>query len=685
MRLKIIIIILLLFPSLAWGACGGTTIVSGDTYTAYDVSYDCVALAVSDAEAGGYGKTVQIPAGTGTWNTWTLENGTSGVWYMLKITKDMRIVGAGVASTFIDITATTPTGDEYGAAIMFSPDATAIENIKDLNDTGIFEITGITFTGTNARHVSVFNVDKSLASVVKRIRFHNNKVILVTHILEDDWGYSHGLVDNNYLWNSTLYYAAATTYSISNLIHPGSGGGWYFEDNITEVSSPYVRMATNTTGVKFNAFDYYIGHTKYSKSATDNVALPTGTVPSGTYGIYRFSIAPDGTFTITPGSANFTTGYASAALAIAAVPAVPEGDANMGYGYLMKSDGDFVNGTTALNAANVTNTVGSYDWPGEHGLGGGNNDGTGAVIRYNKISGIGGATQEYIDVHSNQLGIMGGQVLEVYGNNMLATNSAGTVNRGIYIRGQKNIYLYNVQAGTAAKNVNAINIVEEWNDYYSIDTTPEFDDAEKAALDALYMCTARTTYDGDKQVCPGYYIALPDRTATRCGCWKVHDSYFVNNRYAVGGDIWVITHGVWDRFRHEDPTVNNDPPEVVENVEWFDYVAVGSFNGSAGVTCGTTAQMNAITPATTGVGFWVPTNIDTMPCTEVLANNIKQTEGVAPVTPITGTLYKWDGDSWEAFWIPYQYPHPLRGSGGTATIGAGGTMGLGAGGTIQLQ
>lgn len=666
MQIRLIIFLLLLLPSLAWGACGGTTTVSGDTYTAYDVSYDCVALAVSDAETGGYGKTVQIPAGTGTWASWTSENGTSGVWYMLKVTKNMKIVGAGVGSTFLDITAATQTGDEYGAAILFSPDATAINNIKDLDDTGIFEITGITFTGTNARHVSVFNVDKSLATVVKRIRFHHNNIFLVSHILEDDWGYSHGLVDNNYLWNSGLYYSAATTYSVNNIIHPGSGGGWYFEDNVSEITNPYVRMATNTTGVKFNAFDYYIAHTKYSKAATDNIALPAGTIPQGTYGIYRFSIVADGTFTTTAGTDNFTTGYASASAAIAAVPAVPENSANLGYGYLMKSDGDFVSGTTALNAANVTNTIGSYDGFGEHGLGGGNNDGTGAVIRYNKMSGTGVSAQEYIDVHSNQLGIMGGQILEVYGNNMLATNSAGTVNRGIYTRGQKNIYLYNIQASNAAGNDNAINIVEEWNDYYAIDTTPEFDAAEKAALDALYMCTARTAFDGDKQVCPGYYVGLPDRTATRCGCWKVHDSYFVNNRYAVGGGIWAITHGVWDRFRHEDPTVDNDPDEVVENVEWFDHVALVSFDGSVGATCGTAAQMNEITPATAGVGFWVPTNITTMPCDSVSADNLKQTAGVNPVVPITGTLYKWDGDSWEAFWVPYTYPHPLRGS--TATV-----------------
>ncbi len=90
--------------------------------------------------------------------------------------------------------------------------------------------------------------------------------------------------------------------------------------------------------------------------------------------------------------------------------------------------------------------------------------------------------------------------------------------------------------------------------------------------------------------------------------------------------------------------------------DYFHYTT--SFNGSSGTGCGTLVQMNAITPTLTGVGFWVPTNIDTMPCRPAATNVGAESEGMT--TPITGTLYKWSGTAWKIHYTPYQYPHPLR-------------------------
>lgn len=74
-----------------------------------------------------------------------------------------------------------------------------------------------------------------------------------------------------------------------------------------------------------------------------------------------------------------------------------------------------------------------------------------------------------------------------------------------------------------------------------------------------------------------------------------------------------------------------------------------TFDGSEGIGRGTAAQMAAITPTTTGVGFWVT----------------DEGEWWADNAGTDGRLYVWDGDSWELEYTPLVYPHPLRaGEGG---------------------
>jgi len=118
--------------------------------------------------------------------------------------------------------------------------------------------------------------------------------------------------------------------------------------------APNLGIGTTATHVKTDDFLYYIAGTKYAK-----VAVPAGTaltgsdIPSGKYGAWRLEIAADGTLDVVAASAN-ATGYDSAALALAGLPALSSAHVAAGTITVTKSDADFKPGTTALSAANVT-------------------------------------------------------------------------------------------------------------------------------------------------------------------------------------------------------------------------------------------------------------------------------------------------------------------------------------------
>lgn len=109
------------------------------------------------------------------------------------------------------------------------------------------------------------------------------------------------------------------------------------------------------TGVASTAFTFAINGTIYSKGAVAaGTALAAGTIPADKWGIYLFSINAAGTIVVTAGADNFTTGYASEAAAIAAMPTTPTTtppatNAVMGYVTVLTAVGSpFVGGTDAL-------------------------------------------------------------------------------------------------------------------------------------------------------------------------------------------------------------------------------------------------------------------------------------------------------------------------------------------------
>lgn len=87
----------------------------------------------------------------------------------------------------------------------------------------------------------------------------------------------------------------------------------------------------------------------------------SGTIPASTWGIIAIDVVAAGTVTYVEGAANYTTGYASEAAAIAALPAQVTVKARMGYITILASASGWVQATDALaggssgNPATTTN------------------------------------------------------------------------------------------------------------------------------------------------------------------------------------------------------------------------------------------------------------------------------------------------------------------------------------------
>jgi hypothetical protein len=86
----------------------------------------------------------------------------------------------------------------------------------------------------------------------------------------------------------------------------------------------------------------------------------------------------------------------------------------------------------------------------------------------------------------------------------------------------------------------------------------------------------------------------------------------------------------------------HDSDMIAQDRDFFRQVP--QFDGSSGMGVGTRAQMDAIKPTRTGVGFWV---------TDEGQWNSKNP---GP----DGRLYVWSGRTWTLKYTPYTYPHPLR-------------------------
>lgn len=144
--------------------------------------------------------------------------------------------------------------------------------------------------------------------------------------------------------------------------------------------------------------------------------------------------------------------------------------------------------------------------------------------------------------------------------------------------------------------------------------------------------------------------------------------YYWNNTQVGGADEPLLgynpqsasaisTYGQTFYATDEDGT----PYLYKRHREYFRGVAGGVFPSGTDVGRGTKAAMLASAPTIAGQGWWV---------TDEGSWNTKLAANTS------GRLYKWSGSTWNLFYTPYTYPHPLQGTSpslATATINSAGT------------
>jgi hypothetical protein len=120
------------------------------------------------------------------------------------------------------------------------------------------------------------------------------------------------------------------------------------------LSSAQLAIGSSKPNVATALCMYTVSGVVYTKAAVAAGTAPgDDVVPQNKYGAVALDIGADGTIDAVEAPDN-ATGYDSAALAAAALPAVGAGHVRMGYVTAMKSDGAFTFGTTNLDAANTT-------------------------------------------------------------------------------------------------------------------------------------------------------------------------------------------------------------------------------------------------------------------------------------------------------------------------------------------
>ncbi len=181
-----------------------------------------------------------------------------------------------------------------------------------------------------------------------------------------------------------------------------------------------------------------------------------------------------------------------------------------------------------------------------------------------------------------------------------------------------------------------------------IDTTKNF--VTSGVTTGMYVMNSSSTAYGVTSGCAITSITTTTNTNDTLNCtdtltdtWDNGDLYYVSP--ATGG--------------------------LAENTDWWQQKS-GTFDGTGitggGVGCGTTKPETC----TAGVAFWQTTQGNCTDPTGWVGRSNDRTSGTA--TKIEGTLYKCTAtNTWTSYFIPYTYPHPLRGESNVNSVTSMGT------------
>ncbi len=135
-----------------------------------------------------------------------------------------------------------------------------------------------------------------------------------------------------------------------------------YADGILELAT--AAIGSTDDRVQLTLVNYMAGREHYHyANVAGGIVLPAGTIPADTWGAYSIVGSNAGVVTIIAAAANYTTGYASEALALAALPAlIQDGRAVLAHftvltavGLVFVADTDALQGGASGNASSDTN------------------------------------------------------------------------------------------------------------------------------------------------------------------------------------------------------------------------------------------------------------------------------------------------------------------------------------------
>ena len=272
------------------------------------------------------------------------------------------------------------------------------------------------------------------------------------------------------------------------------------------------------------------------------------------------------------------------------------------------------------------------------------------VARYNTIGGatLGGHAQ-FMTHGLIADGMRGTKNFEIYGNNLYADDYYWMP--PVTLRGGTGVVLVNISNDKYADGNDAPNIGIQMYD-------------QRAANSCSGTCTYVGFCDGtgglidvDGTEANGHRCRDQIGTGSDVSVWATYTStpddpptsapaYYLLNRI---GTVLIDTKWVYQ--------VRSGSTDHIQANR--DYYGEGtSFDGISGVGYGTLDNRPAT--CTTGVAYWV-TNDDYANIGTYTGANWSYQSTTARTKNISGSLYKCtDTDTWEEYYTPYTYPHPLR-------------------------